>query len=108
MSAALVVKSVTFCVPVAVAVISTLLMAVTYLLTPDLLHAGNLLSAIFLLITCVLAIHLTRSDLSAYGLAAIALGTGLLKPSISVMRSTCKLGNPCVRTAKPACNGCKA
>lgn len=51
----------------------TLLMAVAYLLTPDLLHAGNLLSAVFLLITCVLAIQLTRSDLSAYGQAAIAL-----------------------------------
>ena len=60
----------------------TLLMAGVYRLTPDLLHAGNMLSAIFLLITCALAAGLLRrrlppteaiGGLSVYGRAAIVL-----------------------------------
>ncbi len=53
----------------------TLLMAGAYLFTSDLLHAGNLLSAFFLLTTCGLAITLSvaRGDLSPHGRAAIAL-----------------------------------
>ena len=50
-----------------------LFMAGVYLFTSDLLHAGNLLSIFFLLITCGLAISLMRGYLSIYGRAAIAI-----------------------------------
>lgn len=50
----------------------TLLMAGVYLMTPDLLHAGNLLSAIFLLLACGLAVGLVREELSVYGRLAVA------------------------------------
>lgn len=50
-----------------------LFMAGVYLIVPDLLHAGNVLSAIFLLITCGLAIGLMRGYVSVYGRAATVL-----------------------------------
>lgn len=50
----------------------TLVMAGVYLVTSDLLHAGNLLSAICLLITCGLAVYLLREELSVYGQLAVA------------------------------------
>lgn len=51
----------------------TLLMSGVYLLTHDLLHAGNLLSAILLALICGLAFLLTRDHLSAYGSFAIGV-----------------------------------
>lgn len=50
----------------------TLLMAGIYVIVPDLLHAGNLLSAIFLVLTCALAVGLVREELSVYGQLAVA------------------------------------
>ncbi|MBN1429021.1 MAG: hypothetical protein JXB07_11595 [Anaerolineae bacterium] len=51
----------------------TLLMSGVYLITPDLLHAGNLLSTIFLVLACGLVVSLMRSELSAYSRFAIAV-----------------------------------
>jgi hypothetical protein len=51
----------------------TLLMAGVYLLTPHLLHAGNLLSALFLMLACGLAISYVRAELSVYSQLAIAV-----------------------------------
>ncbi|HJW83180.1 MAG TPA: hypothetical protein VJ754_02640, partial [Anaerolineae bacterium] len=48
-----------------------LLMSIVYRLTTDLLHAGNLLSAVFLFIACLLSLSLLRDFLSAYGRAAV-------------------------------------
>ncbi|GAB4475402.1 MAG: hypothetical protein Kow00124_16350 [Anaerolineae bacterium] len=50
-----------------------LLMAGVSLLTTDLLHAGNLLSALLLLIACALVVDLTREALSPYARAGIAI-----------------------------------
>ncbi len=50
-----------------------LLMAGVSLLTPDLLHAGNLLSALLLLAACALAFDLTREELSIYARVALIL-----------------------------------
>jgi hypothetical protein len=51
----------------------TLLMTGVYLLIPDLLHAGNLLSAVFLVLVCGLAVGVVREELSIYGQLAVAL-----------------------------------
>ncbi|MBN1313205.1 MAG: hypothetical protein JXB30_17485 [Anaerolineae bacterium] len=51
----------------------TLLMAGVYLLNPDLLHAGNMLSAVFLVLACGLAISLVQTELSVYSRFAIAI-----------------------------------
>lgn len=51
----------------------TLLMAGVYLLTDDLLHAGNLLSGIMLLVAGGLALYLLRPYAGAYARAALAL-----------------------------------
>lgn len=45
-----------------------LLTAGTYLVTTDLLHAGNIYGGVFLLISCALAFRLMRPYLSKYGL----------------------------------------
>ncbi|MCC6905927.1 MAG: hypothetical protein IT326_08805, partial [Anaerolineae bacterium] len=50
-----------------------LLMSGVYHLTPDLLHAGNTLSAVFLLAACGFAALLTRPVLSGFGRGAIVL-----------------------------------
>ncbi len=50
-----------------------LLMAGVSLLTADLLHAGNLLSALLLLAACALVVDLTREALSPYARAGIAI-----------------------------------
>ncbi|MCC6905772.1 MAG: hypothetical protein IT326_08025 [Anaerolineae bacterium] len=50
-----------------------LLMSVVYRITPDLLHAGNALSAFFLLAACGFAVLLTRAALSRFGRGAIVL-----------------------------------
>jgi hypothetical protein len=50
-----------------------LLMAGVYLVTGDMLHAGNLLSAAFLLVTIGLAADLTRLTLSIYARLALAI-----------------------------------
>lgn len=51
----------------------TLLIAGVYFSTDDLLHAGNLLSAIFLVLTCGFSFLLTRHYLSIWGRLAIGL-----------------------------------
>ncbi|MCI0711002.1 MAG: hypothetical protein L0154_12665 [Chloroflexi bacterium] len=51
----------------------TLVMAGVYLVTDDLLHAGNLLSAVFLLGAIGLMLDLTRRHLSIYAAGAFAL-----------------------------------
>lgn len=51
----------------------TLLISGVYFLTHDLLHAGNLLSAILLAITCVLSFMLTRDHLPLYGRIGVSL-----------------------------------
>lgn len=51
----------------------TLLMSGVYFLTHDLLHAGNLLSAVLLALTCGLAFLLTRDHLSHYSGFAIGV-----------------------------------
>ncbi|MDX1994202.1 MAG: hypothetical protein SF029_17585 [bacterium] len=51
----------------------TLMMAAVYALTPDLLHAGNVLGGLLLLAICALAVVLLRSSISRYGQAAAAL-----------------------------------
>lgn len=61
----------------------TLLMAGVYRLTPDLLHAGNILSALFLLATCALAVSLTQPYLSGYARFALAL-TLVVSPLVYV------------------------
>lgn len=61
----------------------TILMAGAYLLTSDMLHAGNLLSAIFLVMTVAVTIHFSRNILSIYGQAAFAL-TVAVSPLIYV------------------------
>ncbi|NLX11561.1 MAG: hypothetical protein GXY36_18095 [Chloroflexi bacterium] len=50
-----------------------LLLAGVYRITPDLLHAGNVLSALFLLAAIGLAVRLTRCVLSWAGRGALAL-----------------------------------
>jgi hypothetical protein len=50
-----------------------LLMAGVYPVTHDLLHAGNLLGGLFLLIAIMLALDLTRRVLSVWGRAALAV-----------------------------------
>lgn len=51
----------------------TLLMSGVYFITDDLLHAGNLLSAIFLVITIMLGMEILNHRLSHYGQLAFAL-----------------------------------
>ncbi|MBN1680436.1 MAG: hypothetical protein JW966_09085, partial [Anaerolineae bacterium] len=50
-----------------------LLLAGVYWITPDLLHAGNLLSGLFLLVTAGFAVDLLRRDTSFFARAALAI-----------------------------------
>lgn len=51
----------------------TLLMAGVYRLTTELLHAGNLLGGIFLLVTCLFSFSLLRPHFGVHGAGAAAL-----------------------------------